>query len=60
MSTILTIVGILVCIAALYIAAGTFACWALSSAGDEKMSLNGVTIKFILTWPQFLFKAKML
>lgn len=60
MKTLMILVGILVFAAALYIAAGVFACWALSSAGDEKMSLNGVTIKFILTWPRFLFKAKML
>ena len=56
MGTILSVIGILVCIVAIYIALGTVFCWLLASAGDEKMSLNGVTMRFIFTWPLFLFK----
>lgn len=56
MGVILTVIGIGVCLVALYIAAGTIICWLLSTAGDEKMSLNGVTMRFIFTWPLFLFK----
>jgi len=58
MTIVLTIIGIAVCIVAIYIALGTVICWLLSSAGDEKMSLNGVTLRFIFTWPFFLLRSK--
>lgn len=58
MKVIGIIVVVLICIIVIYIAVGTGICWLLSSAGGEKMSLNGVSIRFILTWPLFLFRSK--
>lgn len=47
--------------AILYFAIGTFICWAVSWAGDEKFSFNGVTFNFIAKWPWlFLKKSKIL
>lgn len=40
----------------LYFAIGIFICWMVSWAGDEKFSLNGVTIKFIFRWPIMFFR----
>jgi hypothetical protein len=48
----------IIVIAIIYLGVGTFAAWALSSAGGEKFSFNNVTFKFIATWPRFLFRGK--
>lgn len=47
--------------AILYLAIGALICWAVTWAGGEKFSFNGVTFGFIVKWPWlFLKKSKIL